>query len=274
MKRHGFTLIELVIVIVLVGIIAAVVTPIVTNQFSAYTDSSRRATLVQEAQTLMQQLERDLYQAVPNSIAEVGDDGFALLALSRPDAEDDSTALPAGRYVDAFSPSQPTTPGAGNPLKVLGCLTTADTQHVVLFPAGSGSALAAWEDLDGSTNEGPVSRAIDGIDDPCDPNEPATINLPDPHRFDPGGDGSLFNRFYLTEGRIDWACDLSAGTLSRDQSFDPTGPRRASSAISACDFEFIPGATYSAPSLLADITLTREGESVRLVRVFQLANAP
>ena len=272
MRSPGFTLVELVIVIVLIGILATVVTPIVTNQFSAYTDSSRRATLVQEAQSLMQQLERDLYQAVPNSIAEVGDDAFALLALSRPAVQDTAAALPAGRYVDAFNPSQPVTPA--NPLEVLGCLTTAAEQHVVLFPAASGAALEAWNDLDGSTNSGPVSRVIDSIDTPCDPNDPATISLPNPHRFDPGGDGSLFNRLYLTEGRIDWACDLGAGTLNRTQSFAPTGERRASSSVAACDFEFIPGATYSAPSLLVDITLTREGESVRLARVFQLVNAP
>lgn len=273
--RLGFTLIELVIVIVLVGIIAAVVSPIISNQFSAYTDSSRRATLVQEAQTIMQRLEQDLYQAVPNSIGDIEDNAFALLALSRP-SFDAASALPAGRYSDDFNPSQPVTPG--NPLEVMGCLIdpdddpSGDPHHVVLFPADSGSALEAWPP--GNTNTGPVSQAIEDIDDPCTTGELSTISLPNPHRFDPGGDGSLFNRLYLTQGRVDWTCDTAAATLTRNQSFGSSGDRLVSSALESCAFEFIPGSTYSAPGLLVDITVSRDGERVRLARVFQLVNAP
>lgn len=273
-RQPGFTLIELIIVIVLVGIIATVVSPILGNQFIAYTDSSRRATLVQEAQGIMQRLEQDLYSAVPNSVGDIEDNAFAMLALSRP-GYDLSDQLPAGRYSDDFNPSQPVNPG--NPLEVMGCLVapedaTADDHHVVLFPPESGSALDAWPP--GNTSTGPVSRAIEGIDAPCTAGELSTINLPNPHRFDPGGDGSLFNRLYLTPGRIDWRCDPADATLTREQSFGPTGAGHMSSIIEACTFEFIPGSTYSAPSLLVDITLSRDGEQVRLARVFQLVNAP
>lgn len=269
--RTGFTLIELVIVIVLVGIIAAVVSPILGNQFSAYTDSSRRATLVQEAQTIMHRLEQDLYQAVPNSIGEIDNNAFSLLALSRPDF-DSSSRLSAGRYSDDFSPGQAT--GPQNPLDVAGCLTDTDIdQHVVLFPADSGSALEAWEDL--PSNTGSVSNAVDrGNSDFCATSGYSHLVLPNPHTFDPGGDGSLFNRLYLTTGRVDWTCNPGDATLTRDQDFGSSGDRLLSSVIEACTFEFIPGSTYSAPGLLVDITLARDGEQVRLARVFQLVNAP
>ncbi|MEX1057446.1 MAG: prepilin-type N-terminal cleavage/methylation domain-containing protein, partial [Natronospirillum sp.] len=78
---QGFTLIELIIVIIVIGILAAVISPIMGNQFQAYTDSSRRATLVQQAQSVMQQLEKDLYRAAPNTTDDSPVSGLQTIRL-------------------------------------------------------------------------------------------------------------------------------------------------------------------------------------------------
>ncbi|TGG92338.1 prepilin-type N-terminal cleavage/methylation domain-containing protein [Natronospirillum operosum] len=267
---RGFTLIELIVVIVITGIIAAVVAPIVANQFVAYSDSSRRATLVQEAQSIMQRLEQDLYNAVPNSVVpdNAGND-LSLLLLARRAPGDPESALPAGRYSDSFNPST-----ANSEITVYGCLNSQMPLHAVIFPAQTGSALDAWDNWP-NEDESPVSGPVADIDNTdCTTGTPATLTLAENHTFDPDGEGALFRRLYLTQGRVDWNCDETDGVLNRAQSFTPSGDRLVSNDIASCSFEPIIGSTYSAPGLLVDITLARDGEQVRLVRIFQLVNAP
>ena len=52
-KAQGFTLVELVIVIVISGILATVIAPLVMGTFTNYTDTSRRVALVDAAEAAM-----------------------------------------------------------------------------------------------------------------------------------------------------------------------------------------------------------------------------
>lgn len=270
-QTAGFTLIELITVIVLIGILATVVTPILSSQFNAYTDSSRRATLVQEAQSILQSLEQDLARAVPNSIDEVTERSLSLLLLSQARADEPSTAIAAGRSADSFNAGV-----AGSAIEVFGCIPTTAEQHVVVFPPSARSALAAYNDED-QPDQGPVSRRISiwggSVTGDCDDGT-FTIDLGTDHTFDPGGDGSLFSRLYLASGKVEYVCDPDRALMTRDQDFTPMGLRTVSASIEECRFDFIPGTTFAPPSLLVDITLERDNERVRLARVFQLVNAP
>jgi len=71
---YGFTLIELVVVIVVVGILSALGGLIITNHMEGYVDVSNRAKLVDSAQSALLRMERDIRAALPNSIV-VGTDG-------------------------------------------------------------------------------------------------------------------------------------------------------------------------------------------------------
>lgn len=66
--QHGFTLIELVMVIVIMGVIGGMVAVFMRNPVEAYVASGRRAALTDVADTTLRRISRDLRTALPNSI--------------------------------------------------------------------------------------------------------------------------------------------------------------------------------------------------------------
>ncbi len=66
--HRGFTLIELTMVIVLLGVIGATVSVFVRGPVDAYFATARRAALSDEADTTLRRMTRDLRKALPNSV--------------------------------------------------------------------------------------------------------------------------------------------------------------------------------------------------------------
>lgn len=64
----GFTLVELVMVIVLIGILAGVASVFITGPIEAFVDTNRRAELVDIAETALHRMSRETRQALPNSV--------------------------------------------------------------------------------------------------------------------------------------------------------------------------------------------------------------
>jgi len=91
-KSRGFTLIEMIVVIVLMGIIAGVVTPFILKAMQGYMASKARATLVSKGRLAMERLSREVRQAVPNSLTVLA--GGTGIEFAR--------ARAGGRYVERF----------------------------------------------------------------------------------------------------------------------------------------------------------------------------
>jgi MSHA biogenesis protein MshO len=70
--QRGFTLIEMVMVIIVLGIIGSMVAVFMQAPVNAYFDTARRAALTDVADTAMRRMTRDLRQALPNSIRTSG----------------------------------------------------------------------------------------------------------------------------------------------------------------------------------------------------------
>lgn len=68
-RQRGFTLLEMVIAIVITGILGGMVAVFIKGSIDAYFDATRRAKLVETADTTLRRIGRDLRQALPNSIA-------------------------------------------------------------------------------------------------------------------------------------------------------------------------------------------------------------
>ncbi len=67
-RQGGFTLVEMIVVIVITGIIAGVVAVFLQAPVQGYIDSARRAELTDIADTAVRRMARDVRTAVPNSV--------------------------------------------------------------------------------------------------------------------------------------------------------------------------------------------------------------
>jgi MSHA biogenesis protein MshO len=66
--QRGFTLLEMVIVIVIIGIVGSIVAMFIRSPIDAYFASARRAAMTDVADTTVRRLARDVRSALPNSI--------------------------------------------------------------------------------------------------------------------------------------------------------------------------------------------------------------
>ena len=89
---RGFTLIEMITVIVLLGIIAGILTPFISSAMQAYVASKARANLLAKGRLALERLVREVRHAIPNSLSVI--DGGNGIEFVRSRA--------GGRYVEQF----------------------------------------------------------------------------------------------------------------------------------------------------------------------------
>lgn len=68
LRQGGFTLIEAIVSMVVMGILVAIVATIMRLPFVTYMDASRRSDMTEVADTALRRLSRDVHLALPNSL--------------------------------------------------------------------------------------------------------------------------------------------------------------------------------------------------------------
>jgi len=71
-RNSGFTLIEMVLVIVLLGIVAGILAPVISQNIRAYSDTKARNEMMAQGRLALGRLERELRHAIPYSIVVTG----------------------------------------------------------------------------------------------------------------------------------------------------------------------------------------------------------
>ena len=267
--KRGFTLVEMVVVIVITGVIAAGVAVFLRLPVQGYVDASRRAEISDIADTALRRMVSDLRLALPNSV-RITDGGKTLeLLLTRT----------GGRYrtegVGFLDFSQATTSFAqlGPLASGLGMNIVAGDK-VVIYNLGIAGADAY---------AGDNSADISSVNNTA-PNEPVLIYAAKKFPFE-----SPEARFQIVEGPVSYVCDTSVNlSLTRYAAYpiSPVQPNASSLAgpsasralaannVSACTFTYTPGVTARGGVVALSVKISLKGESVQMYQEVHVSNVP
>lgn len=301
-SRHtstGYTLIELIMVMVIVGALAAIGGVFIIEPFRASADMTRRAALVDQADLALDRIRREVHTALPNSVRLTTDP-------TRPDtvhALEFVATRTGGRYRRLPAPG-----GGSDPLNraqttdsfdVLGGLPAIDEVN----PGSSGGTDCGLGDYDcisiyntGQSqldiyqkNNVAAVMGVGGASDNDRTNDTLTYNNAGANT--PAfGAHSPRQRFFVTDTVVSYVCDPNAGTIRRYSDYglrssqplpsDSAGPLAGldgaivASEVSDCEFEYQLGASSRRGLLKARLALSDGGETITLFAQSHVLNAP
>ncbi|XLZ71719.1 prepilin-type N-terminal cleavage/methylation domain-containing protein [Massilia sp. SR12] len=286
----GFTLVELIVVMVIIGIIAGVLTMFFGPAVQNYLASGRRAALTDQADGAMRRMMRELRSAVPNSVRSLNTSlEFAPSTMggryrTAPDIGWDMAHGPSNQSMpldtnvavttfDVLTP-MPTLPSVGD--RVIIGNQSADQ----LYGANGAATISAAARPPAATAALAPLRTLGT----------ARLTLAPAHQFPPGYDGG---RFFVVSGSqqaVSFVCfnpGMQNGS-GRGILFRVTGysfnsvqlvPPITTGAILArnvesCAFDYLPGSTMEGGYVEISLTLNDSGESVSLTYGAHVANVP
>lgn len=277
-QQSGFTLVELIIVLVLMTIIGATVAVFVRPAIEAYSDTRDRVTLGDMGDTALRRMVRDIRVAVPNSLRTPNEACFELVPTVAggryrmgPNAADDAQWVNTSQATTGFD--------------VLSTLsrTPAVNDFVVINNQNgndvySGSNRATISAVTTPTaSQGKLRLTISSL------------------QVSPGYDGGRFQVVSQNERSVFYVCNgagLSAdsqsgtGTLWRlKRDFNATYPTACPSVtgatvlarnVSRCRFVYDPnkGATQQSGFVYLELDITRNGETATLSHGAHVLNVP
>jgi len=285
-KHRGFTLVELVIVIVISGILASILAAFIVRPVQGFIDLSRRATLVYTAESALRRMQRDIRRALPNSI-RVNAANNAIEMINTVEGARYRSAPPPGQQARRLRFTS-----VDADFDVLGTLQTngATNLRLAIYNIGAvdlsgdpvpGANAYAGPDALGKNVVTPTGRTITISDAPVTPNEDH-INISDggfQFSFDSPND-----RVYLVDSGISYVC--SGGQLMRYDNYNFTNttqpvPPSGDAALMAdniggCAFTYEAGSVQRAGLMTLDLTVTDPGtgEQVRLLHQVHVDNVP
>lgn len=297
MLSKGFTLLELIIVIVLLGIMSVGAGLLISRPIDAYSDQLRRQQLVDSAEMTVHKIETDIRGALPNSIR--------LDTSAMPDSWTIEMVhvLDGARYRDQVQPLTgfnlathildfTTADDEFNLLGTFSSLTSAslpNTYRVVIYNT---NPTLLYSDAVTTDNSGIISYP-EGISLSTVSAAGAAfaedhISLPSAFRFT---SQSPTQRLFIVSGPVSYTCDKTTGYLTRfsDYSYQAIqvtayadlaalpGVRedRVATQLAGCQISYQPGTAQRSGLVSVDLTLTdNKNESVRLLHQVHVDNVP
>lgn len=294
--QTGFTLIEMIIVIVITGIVAGMVAMFIRVPVDAYLNTVRRAELTDEADTSLRFIARELKAALPNSIrCAAGTPNYIEFqpinsgGRYREHPKSDTTGTPLafevstttfdliGKNATAADSMIKTARGsatAGN--VVVGNLSKVSGNVCSAYAGDNASALTAINGVAGAVTMSAIS-----IPNGCNLEAATVVNDPATPNNEENDRGA--GRFFVVGSPVLYACGAggllryTGYTMSTDPSVvsSPAGGIMATLAghVSACQLA-CDNANARVQTISFLITVTNSGESVKLFRQVRVENLP
>lgn len=273
-KFQGFTLIELIMVIVIIGILGTMTTKIITQPVKSYLDLQRRATLVDTAELALRRMQRDIRRALPNSVRITG--GGTVIELLH--VED------GGRYRARQDFSAAATSGlcATNPAGDVLDFTLADNCFEV-----TGSLKVFNPQV--TAGESLVIYNLGGVfaDAYAGSNRTTVINSSNANVIKFNAFKFPFSsprqRFFIVDTPVTYRCinnqllRYSGYAIGATQPNPPAGVTGQVQAdkIAGCRFTYNPGTAARSGLVTLEVTLTDAmGESIQLMQQVHVDNVP
>ena len=288
---RGFTLIELTLVIVIAGVLAATLAVFMRPAIDSYIASGNRAELTDQADTALRRMLRDIRLAVPNSVRSPGSQCVEVV----PTSSGGRLRMQADTSNDGAPPCA-LGPNCSAPLDTSQATTSVD----VLTPLSVTPSAGDWLVL-GNTNPNDVyagvnRAAITGVTTPpitLGKSRLAIASTQFPQGYDsgrftivPNAQKAVFYTCVGADGTVDASGD-GKGTLYRSSNYGfnaayPTSCPSAAGAdvvatkVISCTFSYDPnpGGTQQYGFVWLDIELARNNETVGLASGAHVVNAP
>ena len=288
---NGFTLIELIMVIVITGIIAGMISIFISKPMEGYVDVSNRAELVDAADSALQMMARDIRAALPNSTrcnpaGCVNATAFELLHTA------DGVRYRKGGYAggaDPYRQLDATQPDADfnsigtfqNIALPYDSSTHAPPPRLVIYNLGA-PGYDAYQAVGTTGIMTPSGTTFTITDDSATHPGEDHIHLSQAQQF---GTDSPRQRLFLVDTPISYVCDTATGLLTRYShypiagaaSFPPAGASTSAPLtqyLTACQIQYDPGTAARGGLVTMSLTLTKNGESVTLLQQVHVDNAP
>ena len=288
-NRHqaGFTLIEMIVVMVIMGILAGIASVFIVGPVESYLDTVRRNTLTGTADLALQRIGRDLQRALPHSVRVTSSGGktyleYLVLRTGGSYRTDTTGALANDAACTAASARLDFTL-ADTCLRSKGEIPLRSEilsgDFLVIANAGT-TGLNAYENgaITGGNKARSTATADPGTGEDSLAFESITLQPPSPGE-----------RFHVVSGPVTYVCDPTGGTLRRYwgyaiQAAQPNDTAAAplsaasqaliASAVSQCAFVLPAIAGTHANLVGLSLTLTQNGESATYYQQAHVTNRP
>ena len=265
--QRGFTLVELVMVIAIAGLVAVLISTVLSNPLQGLVDQSRRAELVDKASMALNRMAREIRLAVPNSLTVTGTT-LNLLPIAA-----------AGRY----RANQPG--GAGPRQDPPQCTQTGPACSIELLSPITASATPHWLIIYNTAVAELGSTASPSVISPKSftwTTSTLSANLQN-FRFKYA---SPQHRFYLAREVVSYRCagagldpaGTGQGKLWRDSSANLDGSSASQAllvdGLSSCAFDYAVATNTRSGLVTLRLTLAEAGETITLLQQVHVDNAP
>jgi MSHA biogenesis protein MshO len=279
---RGFTLVELVITIAVGSVVVAFMAMFIVTPMTIYTAQTRRAMLVDAADSALRFMGRDLRAALPNSVRVSASGSVTALELL--------ATADGARYQDSGPLS--------NPALALD-LTAADGAFATTVPftqvtlpwSSNAYFLSIYNVGVPGANAYQMANVITPAGTTITISAGATANqdlvtLSPAFQFAFGSPGQ---RVFLVSGPVSYLCDTAAATLTRYSSYTIASAQPASAAaltaagasaalvasnVAGCQFVLSAGTAQRNALATLTLQIAQSGESVQLLHQVQVVNAP